>query len=153
MFSFYFAGIDVGSDTIFKAIPIVLGLATSIYKFRDARPRRRKTLEADLALLKTAREQKLACDEFETYIQEELVHLYRRTTETQWGWVLFGSLFALWFGVWTGYVLKDGFSWWALLTGFFTFVGISLVMTGLEDSRRVEDRGRATQRAPEPSGS
>ena len=146
-------GIGLGSDTILKAIPIVFAVATAIYKFRDTRPRRRATLKADLELLKTAREQNLACEDFQAYVQTELSHLYARTKRTQWGWVVFGSVFALSFGVWTAYLVSDGFSWWALATGFFAFVGLSIVMGGLEDSGRLEEGTDARTTAQEASRS
>jgi hypothetical protein len=52
--------------------------------------------------------------------------------------------------VWTAYIVKDGFSWWALLTGFFTFIGISIALSGLEDSRRPkEEDGQGASAKPE----
>ena len=39
------AGIDLNSGTILKAIPVLFAMATSILKFRDAMPRRRRAIE------------------------------------------------------------------------------------------------------------
>jgi hypothetical protein len=142
-------GIGLGSDTIFKAIPIVVGVVTAAVRFRDARPRRRSVLKADLEVLRAARLQKLDCEEFQAYVQTELSNLSKRTTRTQWPVVVFGSVFSLVFGIWTAYLVKDGFSWWALATGFSAFVGLSIVMGGLEDSRRFEDGTSATKKSPQ----
>jgi hypothetical protein len=95
-------------------------------------------LKADLELLKAARAQKLSCDDFQAYIETELSHLGQRTTQTSWPTVVFGSIFSLSFALWTAYLVKGGFSWWGLATGFFSFVGLGIVMTGLEDARRLE---------------
>jgi uncharacterized membrane protein (DUF2068 family) len=148
-------GIGLDSDTVLRAIPVIVAVAGAIYKFRDARPRRRATLKADLELLKTARDQTLAldCEKLQAHVQAELSDLYERTTKTEWGWVVFGSVFSLFFGVWTAYLVKDGFSWWALGTGFFAFVGLGIVMNGLEDSRGLETRTIATEGSQEASGS
>lgn len=134
-----------------KPVPVVATVATAIYKFRDKRPLRRATLKTDLELLKTARDQNLDCEEFQAYVQTELSHLYKRTTETQWSTVVLGSVFSLAFGGWTAYLVKDGFSWWALATGFFAFVGLSIVTSGLEDSRRLED-GTGAKKKPRSCG-
>jgi uncharacterized membrane protein (DUF2068 family) len=137
-------------DVILKAIPVAFAAATAIYKFRDARPRRRATLKADLELLKAAREQNLECMQLETSVRAELARLYDREKRAEWKTLAFGSVFALAFGVWTAYIVKDGFSWWALLTGFFTFIGISIALSGLEDSRRPkEEDGQGASAKPE----
>jgi hypothetical protein len=46
-----------------------------------------------------------------------------------------GSVLATVFGLWTVYLVRDGFSWWALASGFFAFVGLSIVIAGLEETR------------------
>src|SRR4051812_18328446 len=79
------AVIGVNWDEMLKVTPVLAAVGTAIYKFRDARPRRRATLKADLELLNAAREQRLDCEEFESYVQSELANLYRRTTTTDWG--------------------------------------------------------------------
>jgi hypothetical protein len=122
-------------------------VATAIYKFRDARPRRRATLKADLELLSAAWGQHLDCKEFEAYVQSELSHLYRRTTTTDWGTIAIGLLFALGFGGWTAYLVSDGFSWWAIATGFLAFGGLSMVVTGLFDPSRVASEARDVRKS------
>jgi hypothetical protein len=122
------------ADTIFRAIPVLLATAGAIYKFKDARPRRRTNLKADLELLKAAREQRIDCAGFQASIEAELTRLYRSSEKREWGTVAFGSVLALLFGVWTVYLVSDGFTWWAIGTGFFTFVGISLLTAGLDSA-------------------
>jgi len=126
------------ADTILRTIPILLATAGAIYKFKDARPRRRTMLKNDLELLKAARDQNIACNEFQASIETELSRLYRSTARREWTTIVFGSLIALSFGLWTAYLISDGSTWWALGTGFFTFIGISLVMAGFESQPAVD---------------
>jgi uncharacterized membrane protein (DUF2068 family) len=146
-------GIGIDWDAILKVIPVVAAVATAIYKFRDSRPRRRATLKTDLELLRTARDQNLDCKGFEAYVQEELSHLYQRTRKTQWGTVILGIVFAISFAVWTVYLVRDGFSWWAVATGFFAFVGTTIVIGGLEDTRRLPAEGATGKPSQEPTQS
>jgi hypothetical protein len=41
--------------------------------------------------------------------------------------------------------VRDGFSWWALASGFFAFVGLSIVIAGLEETRQQPDMLRKQQ--------
>jgi hypothetical protein len=141
------------ADTILRTIPVLLATAGAMYKFKDARPRRRTMLKNDLDLLKAARDQNIACEDFEASIETELSRLYRSTAEREWPTIVFGSLIALSFGVWTAYLISEGSTWWALGTGFFTFIGISLVMAGLESRPALEGRTRQARFAaahPDP---
>ena len=138
--------VGLNTDTILRTLPVLLATAGAIYKFKDARPRRRTNLKADLELLKAAREQRIACDDFQASIEAELARLYRSSAEREWPMVAFGAVLALLFGIWTVYLVSDG-SWWAVGTGFFTFVGISLATAGLDaaespDFREGEERRR-----------
>ena len=138
--------VGLNADTILRTIPVLLATAGAIYKFKDARPRRRTNLKADLELLKAAREQQIECDDFQASIEKELSRLYRLSGQREWYTVALGAVLALLFGIWTVYLVSDS-SWWAVGTGFFTFVGISLATAGLDaaeptESREAEERRR-----------
>ena len=134
---------NVNWDTVLKAIPVVVAVLTALYRFRDARPRRRATLKADLELLKAAREQELDCRELEARLQVDLSHLAKRNERADRWAVVTGSALALVFSLWTIYLVRDGFSWWAPATGFFAFVGLSIVIGGLADTRQPGDAPEA----------
>jgi len=133
------------ADTILRTIPVLLATAGAIYKFKDARPRRRTNLKADLELLKVAREQQIECDGFQASIEAELSRLYRSSEKREWSTIAFGAILALLFGIWTVYLVTDGFTWWAIGTGFFTFVGISLATAGLDAAESAESRESAVR--------
>jgi hypothetical protein len=137
--------VGLNADTILRTIPVLLATAGAIYKFKDARPRRRTNLKADLELLKAAREQQIDCGDFQSSIEKELARLYRSSGEREWYTVAFGAVLALLFGSWTVYLVSDS-SWWAVGTGFFTFVGISLATAGLDAEPRKSGNAAARRR-------
>jgi hypothetical protein len=139
--------VGLNADTILRTIPVLLATAGAVYKFKDARPRRRTNLKADLELLRAAREQRIECDDFRASIEKELSRLYRSSGQREWYTVAFGSVLALLFGIWTVYLVSDG-SWWAVGTGFCTFVGISLATAGLDAAEPTESGGADQQRRP-----
>ena len=150
------AEVGFNADTILRTIPVLLATAGAIYKFKDARPRRRANLKADLELLKAAREQRIDCEDFQASIESELSRLRRSGEKHEWPTIAFGSVLALLFGIWTVYLVSDGFTLWALGTGFFTFVGISLATAGLDatESRESVREGRRPARpSPVPDAS
>jgi hypothetical protein len=124
-------------------VAAVLG---ALYKLRDSRPRRRATLKADLELLRAVREQKLDCRSLEARVQADLSHLANRGARTDWWAVAAGSVLATVFGLWTVYLVRDGFSWWALASGFFAFVALSIVIAGLEETQP-DDAQKAADRS------
>src|SRR5262245_25598474 len=83
--------VGLNVDTILRTIPVLLATAGAIYKFKDARPRRRTNLRADLELLKAAGEQRIDCDEFRASIEAELSRLYRSSERREWGTIAFGA--------------------------------------------------------------
>lgn len=56
----------------------------------------------------------------------------KRLREYNWPILIFGFILLIGFSIWTWYLVKDGFTWWALLTGFFAFAGIGNIISGLE---------------------
>src|SRR5262249_30822084 len=104
--------VGLNADTILRTIPGVLRTAGRIYNCKDARPRRRTNLRADLELLRDAREQQVECGDFQASIEKELSRLYRSGGRPEWPMVAFGAVLALVFGIWTVYLVGDS-SWWA----------------------------------------
>jgi hypothetical protein len=121
-------------DTVLKAIPVVAAVLGALYKLRDSRPRRRATLKADLELLGAAREQKLDCRELEARVQADLSHLANRGARTDWWAVAAGSVLATVFGLWTVYLVRAD-SRGGRSPAVSAFVGLSIVIAGLEETR------------------
>lgn len=76
---------------------------------------------------------------------------------------LYGLVMVAVFSVWTAYIVRDGFRWWAILTGFFAFSGLGLLVTPPEEGPPAGRQPRATAgepgesqatkgNAPEPNG-
>ena len=62
--------------------------------------------------------------------------------------VAFGVIFLVGFGFWTAHLVSDGFSYWALLTGFFAVTGVGLLLLGFGYGSTLpgETAGAARQR-------
>jgi hypothetical protein len=54
-----------------------------------------------------------------------------------WFSLVLGALFAVGFVIWTVYLVRDGFTAWALLTGFGVVVGVQLIVAAFETPRTV----------------
>jgi hypothetical protein len=136
--SFDVVGIEVDFETILKPVPIVVAAVTAAYKLKDVKPRRRASLKSDLELLKMASDQGIPCADLTRHINAEFRHLYVRTgqDEIQWVTAAFGALCLLVFSTLTAYVVRDGFSGWALVTGYFAVAGLGITMRGLDTGWR-----------------
>jgi hypothetical protein len=52
----------------------------------------------------------------------------------------FGFIWCIGFGYWTIYLFRDGFSWWAVVTGLFALGGFGGIITGLEGKKNSQQK-------------
>lgn len=127
-------------EIIVTIIGIAAATALGVFQFQNKVSLRRERLKHDLEMLKLSKELKWDTAEFEndlklrfkTFEKESTVKRKTPFSEEYIGATI--SSFAIFIGltVWTIYLLKDGFTWWGVLTGwialsmlsapFFTFI-------------------------------
>lgn len=113
-------------------------------EWRKIAPASRFALERDLEILKLMKSSLSdeKCEIVIKAIDAKIDEIYlptlqigfkrSRLREYNWPLLVIGFFFLIVFSLWTWYLVKDGFTWWALLTGFFAFVGIGNIISGLE---------------------
>ena len=95
---------------------------------------RRARLKHDLEMLKLTKDlgfpsgrlEKLLEEDINTFLEEESMRGAQKwySDPEIIGMTIYGFAVLIGFGLWTNYLLRDGFTWWAVLTGFFAFGGI-----------------------------
>ena len=126
-------------ETITKALSIAAAVATTAYKLKDVKPRRRATLKADIELLGIAKAQGIESAELGKHIDAELRARYAKTHRARLARrVALTAVGVVWlagFLAWSVYLSRDGFSPWTLLTGYFALVGLGIAVNGAETGR------------------
>ncbi|MGH2775319.1 MAG: hypothetical protein ACRDJT_07795 [Actinomycetota bacterium] len=118
-------------ETALRAIPLVAGALISLFRLRSLEPRLRSKLKTDSEILSRLDPESSAHGLLKRNIEAGVERLYARpAAELKWGDVAVGVVFVVGFGFWTAYLVRDGFTWWALLTGYLTFAGMGFIALG-----------------------
>ena len=85
-----------------------------------------------------ASDQQIPCADLMAHVNAEFRRLYASSGQDGFEWITaaFGALCLLLFASLTVYVVRDGFSGWALVTGYFAVAGLGIAMRGLDSSWR-----------------
>ena len=140
--------LEAEGEAIGSIIGLAIGVVVSLYKIREIksgwskRPRLRSTLKTDLELLKMLKSDPRNKDILQAHINATIDRIYRRPVPQggskrlevhSWSDFIFGICFFLGFSLWTGYLLKGGFNWWVIITGFFAFAGLGGLASAFEE--------------------
>src|SRR6266536_5747274 len=135
-------------------VPVVMGLS----RFRKSlQPRPRSNLKADCEMLTMRKKVGAAksCSAVENHIDEQVARLYGRGTASQsrlhqiWkhstpplrvvlGTLVLGSGIAG-----TAYLVRHGFTWWSLLSGYVALAGIGVISTGFDPRHQLRHKYNA----------
>lgn len=123
-------------EIIVKWFITLTGLISVIVKFADSisEIRRKRNLKADLELLEKIDKESLDSADREKVktkmkgILEEYLNI--KHTTVKWFDVFYALIIFVGFGWWTIYIyeITKGFSPWTILTGFFSFIGLALLI-------------------------
>jgi len=110
---------------------------------------RRSTLKTDLEILRILKELgHPSTENVRKYVDDAIANIYvsREPPKRLWvhDWTLFvtGFAFTLGFSAWTWYLVRDGFSGWAIVTGFFAFTGVIWIAVSLSEPTVETSQGR-----------
>jgi len=133
-------------ELVLKIAGVAVGAAVSLYQLRNRQPKfiGRSRLKADLEILKMLessdpdgpnyRTVKQSIDATIAKVYEGSIQQggFKRPKEYDWSLLITGIIFLPGFSFWTWYLVRDGFTWWAPLTGFFAFSGFGMLMGALQ---------------------
>jgi len=139
-------------DLTLRAVGVLVGAVATIYQLTKLKPRLRTTLKTDLEILKLLDPKDPNYGVVQAHVDRSIQQIYAREAPESagrglqvynWGTLVFGLLLAGGFIFWTVYLVKDGFTPWALLTGFFALGGIGNIMNSLDPGSAGRSRKRA----------
>ena len=148
-------------EIILMAISIIGGAVIAFFRirteWRKIAPTSRFALKRDLEILGLIKSSlpkdpkykivKKAIDDKIDEIYSPVQQIgFKRVREYNWGILIFGFILLIVFSLWTWYLVKDGFTWWALLTGFFAFAGIGNIINGLEKKQKKPEKSSDTSK-------
>lgn len=137
-----------------------IGVTTSlaVYQLRRTISIRRARLKHDLEMLELANKLNLPTGNLHERLAEELEIFVENETALQArsplsdpqfiGMSIYGLVVLIGFSVWTLYLVRDGFTWWALLTGVFALGGLMQPVVAWEEVNR---RKKQNGSPPNPS--
>jgi hypothetical protein len=146
-------------DFVLKALGFMVGAAVSLYQLRNLLPGSRSRLKADLEILELLGKDHPLYPTVKSQTDEQLRRTYSQALTGQdnrplvynWGMLVLGATFLLVFSGWTVYIVRDGFNWWSLLTGFLAMSGFGNLMGSLQPRSSKPPEGSHDQ-VPEPQG-
>lgn len=107
------------------------GALFSLFRLLSLEPRLRSKLKTDSEILSRLDPESLAHGLLKRNIEEGVEKLCAEPSAKLKVWdVAAGVVFVVGFGFWTAYLVRDGFTWWSLLTGYLTFAGIGFIALG-----------------------
>ena len=136
--------ITKGVGGVASVVAAVVAVRRAVAGLLESRPARRSTLKADADLLAKLPKDSAAYHILARSIDERITEQYpsrehpsrsasqKPMREKRWANIVMGSLIALGFGAWTAYLVRDGFTPWALLTGFFVLGGLGFIRDGMD---------------------
>lgn len=126
---------SIDLDSVLKAVLAVLGAVAATYQIRAVIPKPRAALKSDIEILRLLDPSDPNYRIVKASIDEKIELVYGDKTEQRthsstqdWFYLIFGASWACVFAYITFYIVKDGFTWWALLTGYIAAAGFSLMM-------------------------
>lgn len=123
-------------DNVLKVLGVLAGAATTAQQIRQFRANSRSSVKADLDILRMLDKSDASYELVKQHVDALIKRVY---APRKGGFVVYnqedfviGLLLLPGFLVWTAYLLRNGFSWWALLTAFFAFAGFGSILNGLD---------------------
>jgi uncharacterized membrane protein len=141
---------DEVSKNIFGQIAAIVGGVAGVFlalvKTRDAfinffnlKPFLRKSIKADLELLKLMEKTDPGYNELKNHIKNQIDEMIKKKEKTgivsgNWGQILVGLLMAGGFGYWTYHISRnpDISNWWTILTVWMSFAGIGFLTSAFQ---------------------
>jgi hypothetical protein len=117
-------------DLLIKAVGAVIAAAVAYLQILSARPISRAALKTDLEILKLVDSADPYYETIRKSITRRIRLLYEEEAESlrnrlrRWAIGVFGLLGGVGFSYWTFYLVRDGFTWWAVLTGYLALAGL-----------------------------
>ena len=118
-------------DILIKALGALVGAVVAYTQVKSTHPISRAAMKADLEILKLLDKSDPNYELIKNNIDPRIQKLYGAQPKyTDWITVAFGAIWAGGFAYWTFYLVKDEFTWWSLLTGYFAFAGLGWIIMG-----------------------
>lgn len=118
-------------DILIKALGALVGAVVAYTQVKSTQPISRAAMKADLEILNLLDKSDPNYNLIKSNIDPRIQKLYGAEAKyTDWITVGFGAIWAGGFAYWTFYLVKDNFTWWSLLTGYFALAGMGWVMMG-----------------------
>jgi hypothetical protein len=132
-------------EIILQAVGLVVGAIFSLLQVRNAVHGSRSTLKTDLEILKLLDPTDPNHALVRAHVTESMRKIYPNQVAGatasgfkiyNWPQFFIGITFSLVFSAITLYLLRDGFSWWALMTGFFAVGGFGNLFMAFDPNLR-----------------
>lgn len=127
---------------IAQAFGVMVGAGVALYQILRAIAPGASRLKHDLEVLQLAKAVGIDTSALESRLRNQVASIGRHgrvlyPRELVWTPQLLAGLgmavaLFIGFGAWTAYILRDGFTWWALLTGALAFGGVGPLMESIE---------------------
>ncbi|MBI1806505.1 MAG: hypothetical protein HYR76_05580 [Ignavibacteria bacterium] len=131
---------NIDIELVLKVLVGVAGIIVSLFQLRNLKPISRSAIKTDLEMLKMLDESDPNHAMIKARFDETIRRVYSMDHSTgtkvhSWRDFIFGVTFLSVFSVWTILLLKNGFTPWSLLTGFFAVAGLGGIMNGFDPKR------------------
>jgi hypothetical protein len=133
-------------EIVLQALGVVVAAILGTSQVLARLPKSRTTLKHDLEVLKLLDRSHPQRGLIDMHVRKSIERIYqaershqgavrRSFIVHQWGDFLGGTVVLFGGALWLLYVVRDGFSWWALLPAFLVLGGLGGILEGLEDKK------------------
>lgn len=145
-------------DKILEIIVTLVGIGVTtsltVYQLRRTISIRRARLKHDLEMLDLAKRLDIPAIKLQNRLEKELKDFVESEAALQArsplsdpqfiGMTIYGIVVFIGFSLWTIYLLRDGFTWWSILTGLFALGGLMQPVIAWQEISSHRERGPAS---------
>jgi hypothetical protein len=147
-------------ELIIKAVGAVVAAVAVMFQIANRSSKSRTRLKTDLEILQLLKPDDQTYGHVKASIDRSIDQLFRedkkgnkffKTPFIVYSWSDFiWGIISVFVGIlWTLFLIRDGFSWWTLLSGFLAFGGLGGILNGLEEPKHALDDDVASENSEE----
>jgi hypothetical protein len=131
----------ITADNLLKVLAILAGAVASIHQIKQFRANSRSSLKADLEILRMLDKAEPEHNLVKAHTTQLINQLYspragKRFKIYNLEDFLMGLFGAVGLTFWTAHILRNGFSFWALLTGVFALASFLVMLDGFDPKKK-----------------
>lgn len=145
-------------DLIIKAVGAVVAAVVSLTRLSTHYFHGRARLKSDIEIMNMLDEDDPNYKLVAEHVNKSIHAIYSEEKDKEipavsnWRDLIFGIILLLFGMIWTLYVLRDGFSWWSIISILIVFASFGSILSGLHGESIFNESRSASRGKSQPTG-